>query len=424
MKVELAKGVRDLDPDLALLKSKVIETIKTVYERYGYAPLETPTIERADVLGVKDLEGSESLNEWFTLTDQGKRKLALRYDLTVPFSRYIAMNPTLKMPFKRYQVGQVFRDGPITLGRFREFTQFDADIVGTKSMAADYECIEMALAAYDALGMKAYILVNNRKLLDELLAKAKVPENLWTKSILILDKLDKISASGVETELRTAGLNEQQIEALLKVAEVKGNTKEKLEYFKRIIGETEGIKELEEFFSYVSDERIKFEPSLARGFAYYTGTVFEAYMTGTDIDRSAGGGGRYDKLIGQLMQSKQEYPAVGYSIGVEVVITAMQLKAKDNPRTPTKVYIVPIGTLRESMKIAKQIRDAGINADIDLQGKGISKNLNYVNAMGIPYAILIGEDEMKQGKVKLRDMKTGEERLLDVDAAIRTLKKL
>ncbi|MFH1648981.1 MAG: histidine--tRNA ligase [Candidatus Woesearchaeota archaeon] len=417
MKLELPKGVRDLGPEDMLLKNELISKIKRVYENYGYAPLETPTFERAEVLGAKAAGDSESLNEWFTFQDQGKRDLALRYDLTVPFARFIAMNPTMKMPFKRYQVGQVYRDGPIKLGRFREFTQFDADVVGSKSMAADYEVVEMALAAYDALGMQTYIIVNNRKLLDELLAKSKVPEKQWGKSILVLDKIDKIGAKGVEDELRSSGLKEEQIESLLQVANVKGNNNEKLAFFEKLLGETEGIKELKEFFSFVTDERIKFEPALARGFSYYTGTVFEAYMKSAEVERSCGGGGRYNKLIAQLLGAKQEYPAVGFSIGLDVILTEMQQKRKGANKTPVQVYVVPIGTLKESMKITKELRVKGINVDIDLKNRGITKNLNYANSMGIKYCLIIGEDEIKAKKFKLKDMGTGKERtgsILDV----------
>jgi len=177
MKLMNARGVRDFPPEEKILRNRVMDSLRYAFERYGFVPLETPIIEREEVLASKYAGGDEILKEMFRFTDQGKRKLALRYDLTVPFARYVGMNPTMKMPLKRYAMGRVFRDGPIKLGRYREFWQCDADIVGAKSMLADAECIKIAQLFFKSVGFDVKIEVNNRKLIDGILEAAGVPSD-------------------------------------------------------------------------------------------------------------------------------------------------------------------------------------------------------------------------------------------------------
>ncbi|PIN81464.1 histidine--tRNA ligase, partial [Candidatus Woesearchaeota archaeon CG10_big_fil_rev_8_21_14_0_10_32_9] len=191
MKIQLAKGVKDINPEEKIKKNEIVQTIQKYFELYGYNPLDTPIIERFDVLASKYAGGSEILKETFKLNDQGERDLCLRYDLTVPFARYIATTPTIKLPFKRYQIGQVFRDGPIKAGRFREFTQCDADVVGSKDMLSEAELLKIASLVFNDLKIDVEIKVNNRKVLDAIMKKSGIPEDKWMSSILSLDKIEK-----------------------------------------------------------------------------------------------------------------------------------------------------------------------------------------------------------------------------------------
>src|SRR3989338_6720800 len=192
MKLQRAKGTQDFLPEQKIVRQYIIDTLREVFELYGYSQLETPVLERYETLSSKYAGGSEILKEIFTLKDQGNRELALRYDLTVPFSRVIAMNPQLKMPFKRYQIGQVFRDGPISTGRVREFWQCDVDIVGIKKMTSDAEILSLTKNVFKKLKLDVVIRVNSRKVSNSLFQAANVPENLWSDVLLTVDKLEKL----------------------------------------------------------------------------------------------------------------------------------------------------------------------------------------------------------------------------------------
>lgn len=424
MKLQRAKGTRDFSPEEKIMRNQVVDTLKQVFELYGFPPLETPIIERFDVLSAKYAGGAEILKETFQFKDQGDRKLALRYDLTVPFCRYVGMNPTLKMPFKAYRIGRVFRDGPIKLGRYREFWQCDVDMVGCKNMTAEAEVINLTMDAFKMLGLKVYMSVNNRKLLDGILKSLGIPDNKKIDIILTIDKLKKIPRDDLVKELREKGMSDSNIDVLLDVFDRKGSNKEKIEFIKGImtsdIGKL-GLKEVEELFSLVKNKDVELDFSLARGLAYYTGTVFEAYMKKSEFKSSLAGGGRYDRMISDFLGTKKEFPAVGISFGLEPITEMLKLKSKQENKTVAQVFIVPIQTFKESLKVAKEFREAGIKTDIDIMSRGISKNLNYVNSMGIPYAVLIGEEELKQNKVQLKNMKTGKEEKVSIKQAIKII---
>jgi len=427
MKLQTAKGVRDIPPEKKIARNRVVDTLKRVFELFGYNPLETPNIEKYDLLSSKYAGGDEILKETFKFKDQGKRELGLRYDLTVPFCRFVGMNPTLKMPFKRYQVGRVFRDGPIKLGRYREFWQCDVDIVGCKEMTADAEILALTSSAFRKLGMDVMIKVNNRKLLNGILEEAGIEKNK-EDVILSIDKLEKIGKDDVIKELAEKGVNKNSITKALDLFKVKGDDNLKnLKFLKGIIKNDEGkqgIKELEDLFRYLKSfnvENVKLEVSLARGLAYYTGTVFETFLIGSDIKNSVAAGGRYDNMISQFLGTDKEYPAMGISFGLDVITDAIRIKKEDDEeeKSIVKIFIIPIGTLEESLKIAGRLRQNGINIDIDLSGRGVSRNLGYANYYKIPYVIFVGESELKENKVKLRNMKSGEENLVAVDELLK-----
>jgi len=411
MTLQRAKGTRDFLPEQKIVRQYIIDTLREVFELYGYSPLETPVLERYETLSSKYAGGSEILKEVFKLRDQGNRELALRYDLTVPFSRVIAMNPQLKMPFKRYQTGPVFRDGPISTGRVREFWQCDVDIVGIKKMTADAEILSLADLAYKKLGLKVKIKLNSRKILNSILKEADITEN-QENIILTIDKLYKIGVKGVKEELKSKKLTDKQINKIINLISIKGSNSKKLKELTKL-EDKEGLEEIKEVLSYLKEfnTKVEFDITLARGLSYYTGTIFEVVLN-NDLYLSLGGGGRYDDMISKFMDSKQEYPSVGISFGLDRIYNI--LVNKNIRKTNTKLFIIPIQTLKESLNIAQKLRENNINTDIDLNNKGISKNLDYADKLGIPYVLFVGENELKKKKLKLKDMNSGKEKFLTI----------
>ena len=424
MELQLPKGVRDFPPEEAIARDALLTKLKRVFERYGYNPLETPTFERMDVLAAKYAGGDEILKETFRFRDQGKRALGLRYDLTVPFARFVGMNPQLKLPFKRYAIGRVFRDGPLKLGRYREFYQCDADIVGTKSVLADAECIRLALAGFAELGLNVTIAVNNRKLLEALLAKGGVAKAQAVDAMLTLDKVKKIPLADLKKELAEKTIAAASVDFIITVSTEERSNKERLAAIKEYLGgEPEGYQEVAALLTYLDGvANVRFDPSLARGLAYYTGTVFEGFVQGSAITSSVCGGGRYDTLIGGLLGHPDAYPAVGFSFGIEPIMDVLKEQGVTQRKSAVQAYVIPIKTLTECAAIVEQLRRAGINVDMDLAGKSISKNLDYANSYAIPYVIIAGQQELSQGKVKLKEMGSGKEELLTVEEAIVRLK--
>ncbi len=424
MEFQTAKGVRDLLPEEKILKNKIVQTLTELFELAGFAPLETPILERYETLTAKFAAGeaSDALKEIFSLQDQGKRNLALRFDLTVPLSRYVAMNPTLKMPFKRYEIGRVFRDGPIKLGRYRELWQCDIDIVGSKSMVAEAEILSVVDSAFSALQLPIIVKVNNRKVLNGILEQAGIVERK-EEAIISLDKLDKIGVDGVSKELKGRGYADQQIAAIFALVKEKITLPEIKAKLKDKEGQ-EGIQELEELFSYLKAQKInsaQFDVSLARGLAYYTGTVFEVRLKSGEFSSSLAGGGRYDNMIGKFMGGGREVPAVGIAFGLEPILDVLKMKWTTKVKTPAKVLVLPINTVAKSLVAAQELRKAGISTDVALL-KGVTKNLQYAAALDIPFVAIIGEDELKQKKVLLRDMTSGVEQLLSVKEVVKRLK--
>ncbi|MBI2151393.1 histidine--tRNA ligase [Candidatus Woesearchaeota archaeon] len=427
MDLQLAKGVQDIAPEDKILMNEVVGKLKTVFELFAFAPLETPIIERYETLTAKFAAGeaSDALKETFQLTDQGGRQLGLRFDLTVPLARFVAMNPTLKLPFKRYEMGVVFRDGPLKAGRTRQFWQCDFDTIGSESMLADAEILAVWEKGFSSLGIDVELKVNNRKLLNGLMEQIGVKEK--ESALVAIDKLDKIGKDGVKKELIERGLSSKQSEEILALIKT-GVSLEQLKSRVTNLEAQQGIKELEELFSYTKQmglKKVVFDASLARGLAYYTGTVFEAYAQEGRITSSLAGGGRWDDMIGKFMGGNRLVPAVGASFGLVPILEVLKEKAEKlgvRNKSPAQVYVMPINTIKESLALVQELRENGICADISLGKKGVSKNLEYASSLGIPYVIILGEDELKKKKVLLRDMKTGAEQLLNTDGVIKKLK--
>ena len=423
MELQTPKGTRDTSPEEKIVKDKIVSTLKEVFELYGYAPLDAPILERFDILSSKYAGGSEILKETFRLKDQGNRELGLRYDLTVPMCRYIAMNPTIKMPFKRYQIGEVFRDGPVATARYRQFTQCDVDVVGSSSMATDAEIVALVYSAFAKLNLDVVVKVNNRKMLNDVLDYCGVEKEKQEAAILSIDKLEKFGITVVKGELKEQKIDESRVNKIVDIISVKGNNQEKISQLKKFLKDSDGLKEIEEMLSFLKNMNCEadFDVSLARGLAYYTGTAVETFLKNSSVKSAVCAGGRYDRMIGAFL-GKGNYPAVGVSFGVDRIYDALVEKQKASQKTNTQVYIIPIKALNESMKIAQQLRDAGINTDIDSMGKGPSKNLEYANSLGISYVAFIGKKELEENKIKLRDMKSGKEEMLGISDIIRKLK--
>ncbi|MEK6863568.1 MAG: histidine--tRNA ligase [Nanoarchaeota archaeon] len=425
MELQTAKGVRDLPPEEKILKNKVVGTITKIFELYGFAPLETPTLERYETLAAKYGAGAESdaLKETFTLEDQGERKLGLKFEMTTSLARYVAQNPTIKMPFKVYQAGSVFRDGPIKSGREREFWQCDVDTIGTASMLAEAEQISLLSDIFRQLKFRFVIKINNRKLVNGILLQSGITEK-QKEALIAIDKLDKIGKAGVSEELKRLGLNKAQINRLMDFLSSKYTFASLSKKITATEG-NEGVNELKELFGYLKTLGVKeteFDLSLVRGQAYYSGTVIEAYLKDSVVTSSIAGGGRYDNMIRGLKgENGQEIPAVGVSFGITPIMEQMKVQNKMEQKTLAKVLIVPINAVAEALKVARELRENCISTDFALGKKGVSKNLEYANVLKIPYVIIIGEEEVKKKKILLKEMSSGTEQLLSVKDAVKKL---
>jgi len=420
MNLERAKGTRDFSPEEKILRDETTSKIINIFERYGFSPLDTPTIERYDVMTAKGGAGedSDAYKETFSLEDNGKRKLGLRFELTFQLARYIGMNPQIKLPFKRYQIGNVFRDGPIKAGRYREFTQCDVDVVGSNKLITDAEILALITDVFKELDLNVIVEVNNRKLLTEIMNYASVKEDLQASAMITIDKMKKIGTTGVRAELEEKSIKDESINKILDIISIEGSNEEILTKVESYIGDCEAIQELKELFSLIKSFNInvKFQPSLARGLGYYTGTVFEAVMNEKSVvDCSLAGGGRWDNMIGKYLgNEKLNFPAIGVGLGLEPIMEVLKDKLGMNKKTNTKIYLIPIQTTDETIKIAQELRSLGINTSMDLSNKSISKNLDYANSWKIPFVGMIGEDELKEGKIKVKNMDSGEEKMMSI----------
>ncbi|MBW3018865.1 histidine--tRNA ligase [Candidatus Woesearchaeota archaeon] len=421
MKLALSKGTKDYLPEEQIVRNQIKEKLKRVFEKYGFSPLETPIIEMRDILSSKYAGGAEILKEMFVLTDQGKRKLGLRYDLTVPLARVIGMNPNLRFPFKRYEMGRVFRDGPIKLGRLREFWQCDVDIVGSDNPYFDAELLCLACEVLNTLGLDAYLEVNNRKILNGILEDAGIPAAKAEEVILSLDKLKKIGEAGVRAELLEKKVDKKYFKKLFSFFEDSS-----LETLNRLLKSEvglQGVAELKQVLAYVDkinpSADIRFVPGLARGLAYYTGMVFEGFAKESKVTSSICGGGRYDYMVGQFL-GKGSVPTTGFTVGLDAIYAAV--KSEQPKKTVVDVYIAPIKTFDECLPVLSKLRAKNIRCDIDTKQRSPSKNLDYANKEGIPYVLIVGKKELDSKVIKLKDMKSGEESELALDKAIVAIK--
>ncbi|MBI4098296.1 MAG: histidine--tRNA ligase [Candidatus Levybacteria bacterium] len=389
MKIEpkTLKGFRDFLPKEARKRAYVLETLKKVFESYGFEPLETPVLEYEEILAGK--YGDEGDKLMYKFTDNGGRKVAMRYDQTVPLARVVAEYANnLPLPFKRYQIQNVYRAENTQKGRYREFLQVDIDTAGSSSLLSDAEIIAIAVKGYEALGFKNFkVKINDRSIFS----------NLDKKAVIIIDKLEKIGIDEVKKELEANNISSDLID------EIKNQKP------------TESINACSQILKNIgiNEELIKFDPTLARGLDYYTGLIFEVVSDDYPAG-SLGGGGRYDNLIG--MFADQTIPAVGFSFGFDRVIEAMdELNLFPQDLGGTKVLVT--NTSDRSSAVASQLRNKGFSVELFVEDKPLDKQLKYADKKGIPYVLIVDEQTLT-----LKNMKTGERKevtLADLSNAIR-----
>lgn len=402
------KGMRDIGPSEMLVREQVMGRIKNIFTSYGYRPLDTPAMEYLKTLRAK---AGEDVDKQIFVIDGNE--YGLRFDLTVPLARYAASADEPK-PFKRYAIDNVWRKEEPQRGRFREFYQADADIVGSASMRSEAELLSIARQICIAFGFKKpRIMLNNRKILDALAAKLGF-EDKKNDVFRILDKLDKIGEDEVEKLLKD--LMGEKADQLLEIIRAEGDNKEKLALAAQY--SQEGAKELEEILS-LCDFEIEVDLFLVRGLGYYTGPVYEVKLSddiGTVI-----AGGRYDELLGIYGQPA---PATGISVGIERLITLMLEREKSSKKTNTKVFVATASRdlYSDSAEIADKLRVQGIPCETDLNERNLRKQFDNVNSLSIPYVIVVGEREMESGQFTFRDMSTGKEEQLSLEKIVKKIK--
>lgn len=405
--IDTVKGFRDCLPPESLKRDAVKKIVEKWFKLYGFLPVETPIVEFDELMKTDDLpsEGQdEAVSDRFRLQDRGGRNLGLRYEFTFQLARLLKMNLNLKLPFKRYQIGEVFRDEPTSLKRFRQFTQCDVDIVGDASVNADAECLAVFSDILKELKVGAEIQVNSRKLLTAIIESVEIGKirNVMRE----LDKIEKIGIDQVKVNLKEYA-SSNQIITLIRLLE------KDLDFFRK--NAFAGVDELEELIETCEQYglKVKFNPYLIRGLGYYTGNVFEIRTAGGKD--SIAGGGRYDKSVGRYLPN--DIPAVGISFGLERLTELADVKVANIP----KALLISISQDAVTINLAGKLRKAGISCSIEF-GKP-SKALDYANSLKIPYAVFIGQEEVGKKKFKLKDMNSGKEDLLSEKELVSKLKK-
>ncbi|MFQ5647696.1 MAG: histidine--tRNA ligase, partial [Candidatus Aenigmatarchaeota archaeon] len=403
------RGTRDFLPQEMARRQFIFDTLRRVFERFGYQALETPAFESWELLAAKGAGGEDIKDEIYYFKDKSDRELGLKFDLTAPMARVLASRPELPKPFKRYQIQPVWRYEEIRAGkRYREFFQADVDVVGTNSMGAEAEILAITIEGLKALGFKdVYIKLNNRKVLEGLAQMAGIGSGKFLPMCRALDKVEKFGIKHVEDELKTVGIGKSSADKLFKLAGLKGTNQEILAKLRKELEKQDGIEELAQMLklaeAYGIGKLIKIDPCLARGLDYYTGPIFEAVVKGKEAFGSVAGGGRYDKLI--QLYGGPDTPATGISFGVERIFEIMEGAGMFKlPKSKTQVFLVAVNdeVRPKLLKIARELRDAGINTEIDLSGRGLSKQLTYINKAGVPWALIVGQRELKEKKFTLK----------------------
>ena len=448
MKPSIPKGTRDFGPVEMAKRNYIFNTIRSVYELYGFQQIETPAQETlATLMGKYGEEGDKLLfkilnsGDYLSKIDDEEIKerntlrlaskiceKGLRYDLTVPFARYVVMHrEELQLPFKRYQVQPVWRADRPQKGRYREFYQFDGDVVGSDSLLNEVELMQIVDTVFSRFGVRVQIKINNRKILTGIAEVIGAADKIVDITVAI-DKLDKIGIDNVNAELREDGLTDEQIQKLQPIILLEGTNDEKLVTIADVLKDNEtglkGVEEIRYILSYLTslNNEIQLDLTLARGLSYYTGAIFEVKALDTPMG-SISGGGRYDNLTGIF--GMPGLSGVGISFGVDRiydVLNALDLYPKDSLQT-TQVLFINFGEQETAycLPIINKVRAQGIRAEIFPDAAKMKKQMSYANAKQIPFVALAGESEINEGKVTLKNMETGEQQMLTIDELINTL---
>ena len=456
-KTQPARGMRDFLPAEVRKREYVVGVIKSVYERYGFEPLETPAVENIETLmGKYGEEGNQLI---FKILKRGEHEktgeadLALRYDLTVPLARVVAQYQNeLPKFFKRYQIQPVWRADRPARGRFREFYQCDVDVLGSSSMLVEAELIAAANDALVALGFNDFaIRLNHRQVLNGILDQAGVARDKHEDALVALDKMDKTGPEGVARELNERDITGEASAKLMRFFEGLAGAQHAVEladfdnesaaYNADVLGRlvefiggheigASGVDDLRQVLQYAKasgvSQRIKLDPTLARGLAYYTGSIIEINVS--DLAGSLGGGGRYDNLVGMFLG--KDVPACGFSLGLERIIVVMSERemfssALISSPADVMVTIWNEDSINDSIALATELRSSGLRVDLYPEADKMGKQFKYASTRGVPFVAIIGDDEKARGEVAIKDMKTGEQTSLkhaEVAGAIRDSK--
>ena len=443
--VQIPKGTRDFTSKIMFRRNYIFNKVKSCFERYGYAPIETPAMENIETLTGKygdegdrlifkvlnsgDFLSKSNIDENTTSKSLSKEiaDKALRYDLTVPFARYVALNRNeLSFPFKRYQMQNVWRADRPQKGRFREFYQCDADVIGSKSLLNEIELIQLCDDIFSELNVpNINILINNRKILSAMIGLMSASE-IFNEFVIVLDKIDKIGVDNVKSELIKIGVSDEKI-GILDTFLNSNNVNELSNILKDSSIGMEGVSEMNYIFDKIEklnlkNSTLKFDVSLARGLNYYTGSIFEVKSNDVEIG-SIAGGGRYDDLTSIF--GLDNVSGVGISFGIDrifIVMDELNLFPKDIDIS-SRVLFVNFGEVESEfcLSLVKKLRDNNINSELYPSAEKIKKQMNYANNKGVQYVVMVGEDEMKSGKLSIKNMQTGDQEKMNISELIKIL---
>jgi histidyl-tRNA synthetase len=394
---QTVKGMRDFSPEEMEKRQLVLDTIRGVFEKWGYLPLDTPALESFELLAAKGGGGEEVKKEIYYFKDQGGRELGMRFDLTVPTARFIAQNPNLVKPFKRYQFGKVWRYDRPQQDRWREFQQTDVDIFGSSSPKSDAEIVSVVCDVLKNLGFKEFtIRINNRKLVESFIVSLGITD--FVDVFRSIDKMDKIGKDGVASELKKKKVSEKNIKSILKFIGGK------------IVPELEGKEELKNVMEEVASlgflKNVKVDLSLIRGLEYYTGCVFEVSLGGKV---SVAGGGRFDNMVEKF--GGKSTPAVGISLGFERIVNEMERRKMFNV-SKKKVFVAGVNddVRKNVISIADSLRKSGVLIEIDVMDRNFRKQMECASKKKIPFVVIVGPKELKDKKVVVKNMESGNEK--------------
>jgi histidyl-tRNA synthetase len=425
-------GFMELLPNDQMAFNKMLDIIRNTYEKYGFIPLDTPTIEKSEILLAKS--GGETEKQIYRF--KGDNDLSLRFDLTVPLARYVAQHYNeLTFPFRRYHIGKVFRGERPQKGRFREFYQCDIDIIGNEKLSIinDAEILSVIYSTFKALGFDEFtIRINNRKVLNGFFESLAILNKY--EVLRVVDKFDKIGEQAVAAELQGLGLGQEAVSKVLQFIKIKGEKSEVIEKLKglQVANEMflEGLVELGKVCEHIKsfgipDENTSIDLTIARGLDYYTGTIYETILNNYPSIGSVCSGGRYDDLAQNYTEKK--LPGVGISIGLTRLFYQLreaEIIKIEKRSTPTKLLVIPMdGSIDFSLDLATKARTQEISTEIYLNDGKMAKKITYANKLGIPYVVVIGENETKSGLLKLKNMDSGEQVEMTVTELIEKLRE-